>query len=302
MLQLAAADDPAIGDERGRDRARRDRGIARRPRRGGRRHRGSAAHRQRRGDAVARGARRRDRAPARRWPPPAFAATAPLIDVYPAALRERLLPLAFETMIEGGQAAAAARLLAHQPADDPTLALARGMLRAANGDTDGALAIYDSAGQRAGPAAARQRGGSRGRTAAGGRTHRRGACGGRAGPAALRLARRPARTGAARAGRRPARAGGRSGGAALAMLHETEKLFPDDARGGACQAESHLCPAAAGQGIGPAGAAGAGGDWSRRMPTCCRIGPAGEALEERLADRLVAARPAASARHRCWRN
>ncbi len=32
-----------------------------------------------------------------------FAATVALIDVYPAALRRRLLPLAFETMIEGGQ-------------------------------------------------------------------------------------------------------------------------------------------------------------------------------------------------------
>jgi hypothetical protein len=73
----------------------------------------------------------------------AFAVTTRLIAVYPAALRKRLLPLAFETMIEGGQTAAAAKLLADQPADDPTLALARGMLRAANGDTDGALAIYD---------------------------------------------------------------------------------------------------------------------------------------------------------------
>src|SRR5277367_4188746 len=59
-----------------------------------------------------------------------FAVTTPLIGVYPAALRERLLPLAFETMIEGGQKATAARLLAHQPDNDATLALARGMLRA----------------------------------------------------------------------------------------------------------------------------------------------------------------------------
>jgi hypothetical protein len=72
-----------------------------------------------------------------------FAATTPLIAIYPTALRARLLPLAFETMIEGGQIAPAARLLADQAEDDPSLALARGMLREANGDTDGALVIYD---------------------------------------------------------------------------------------------------------------------------------------------------------------
>lgn len=73
-----------------------------------------------------------------------FAATVALIDVYPQALRRRLLPLAFETMIEGGQAAAAARLLGRQGDNDPALTLARGMLRETNGDTDGALAIYDA--------------------------------------------------------------------------------------------------------------------------------------------------------------
>lgn len=72
-----------------------------------------------------------------------FAATVPLIDVYPPALRQRLLPLAFETMIDGGQAAAAGRLLASRP-DDPSLALARAMFRASNGDIDGALADFDA--------------------------------------------------------------------------------------------------------------------------------------------------------------
>jgi len=71
-----------------------------------------------------------------------FATTTPLIAVYAAPLRQRLLPLAFETMIAGGQTAVAARLLAHH-AQDPSLRLARAMLSEANGDTDGALALYD---------------------------------------------------------------------------------------------------------------------------------------------------------------
>ena len=71
-----------------------------------------------------------------------FATSVPLIEAYPAALRRRLLPLAFETMIEGGQAAMAAQQMVHQKPDDPNLALADAMLREANGDTDGALAIY----------------------------------------------------------------------------------------------------------------------------------------------------------------
>lgn len=72
-----------------------------------------------------------------------FVATLPLIDIYPVALRQRLLPLAFETIIEGGQVMDAARLLSSH-ADDPGLALARAMLRATNGDTDGALAAYEA--------------------------------------------------------------------------------------------------------------------------------------------------------------
>jgi hypothetical protein len=124
---------------------------------------------------VARGARGRDC--------PRVAATVALIDVYPQALRWRLLALAFETMIEGGQVAAT-RLLARQRDDDPTLSLTRGMLRGADGDTDGALAIYDAfaAGKdRLLHARAAVRAVERG-------THRQGSCGGRAGPAILRQA------------------------------------------------------------------------------------------------------------------
>lgn len=77
-----------------------------------------------------------------------FAATAPLILTYPRLLRRRLLPLAAETMITGGEPKAAARLLDRRP-DDPRLALARGMLDAAQGRTAAALAIYDRLAQGA---------------------------------------------------------------------------------------------------------------------------------------------------------
>ncbi len=72
-----------------------------------------------------------------------FAATWPLILTYRAGLQERLLPLAAETMVAGGAAKQADALLAGSP-NDPVLALARGMLAQANGQTDAALAIYDA--------------------------------------------------------------------------------------------------------------------------------------------------------------
>ena len=72
-----------------------------------------------------------------------FAATLPLVLSYPAGLRDRLLPLAAETMAAGGQAKAAAALLDARK-DDPALELARAMLKEAQGDTDGALAGYDA--------------------------------------------------------------------------------------------------------------------------------------------------------------
>jgi hypothetical protein len=72
-----------------------------------------------------------------------FAAEMPLLLAYPATLRDRLLPLAAETMTLGGQAAAAARLLAQQP-DNPDLAMARAMLAQVQGKTEPALAAYDA--------------------------------------------------------------------------------------------------------------------------------------------------------------
>jgi tetratricopeptide (TPR) repeat protein len=67
-----------------------------------------------------------------------FAATAPLATQYPAPIRDRILPLMVETMIQGGELTPASRLLA-QRQNDPKLAYARALMRQAEGDTDQAL-------------------------------------------------------------------------------------------------------------------------------------------------------------------
>jgi tetratricopeptide (TPR) repeat protein len=71
-----------------------------------------------------------------------LATTAPLLLTYPEELRRRVLPLALETMILGGQPEAAARLL-EQRQQDPGLAYARALLKQAQGDNEGALALFD---------------------------------------------------------------------------------------------------------------------------------------------------------------
>ena len=76
----------------------------------------------------------------------ALAATLPLVFTYPEALRARLLPLAAETLIAGGETEAAAALLARR-ADDSSLDVARGMLKEAQGDAAAALALYQKAAQ-----------------------------------------------------------------------------------------------------------------------------------------------------------
>jgi tetratricopeptide (TPR) repeat protein len=215
-----------------------------------------------------------------------FAVTTPLIAVYPAALRKRLLPVAFETMIDGGQAMAAARLMAHQPANDPTLALARGMLRAASGDTDGALAIYDrltSSPDRLVHAKAAVRAVELRLTAA-----RIDA--GHAAEALDRLLnswRGGPRELALRV--RIAALHEQSGDwtAALAMLHEAETLFPDD--GVAVHAKlkaafTRLLQDKAFDRLAPFELVSMVEENADLLPD----GPAGEALEERLADRLLA--------------
>ncbi len=73
----------------------------------------------------------------------ALATTAPLLFTYPREMRHRVLPLAMETMIRGGQAAAAGPLLAER-ADDRRLAYARALLKQAQGDNAGALVMFDA--------------------------------------------------------------------------------------------------------------------------------------------------------------
>jgi hypothetical protein len=71
-----------------------------------------------------------------------FSATAPLVFLYPATIRDRILPLMAETMIQGGEIEPASHLLAQQP-DDPRLAYARALLRQAEGDSAQALTMFD---------------------------------------------------------------------------------------------------------------------------------------------------------------
>ena len=73
----------------------------------------------------------------------AFAATVGLVMAYPTALRSRLLPLAAETMVEGGASKAADALLATLP-DEPLLAFARALRLEQKGLTAEALASYDA--------------------------------------------------------------------------------------------------------------------------------------------------------------
>jgi hypothetical protein len=72
-----------------------------------------------------------------------FASTAPLVFQYPQPIREHILPLMIETMIQGGEITPAARLL-EQRKDDPKLAYARALMRQAEGDTDQALSLLDT--------------------------------------------------------------------------------------------------------------------------------------------------------------
>ena len=73
---------------------------------------------------------------------PVLAATAPLLFTYPEELRRRVLPLAMETMVLGGEAAAAKLL--KQREYDPTLAFARALAKQALGDREGALKAFEA--------------------------------------------------------------------------------------------------------------------------------------------------------------
>lgn len=72
-----------------------------------------------------------------------IAATAPLVFQYPQPIRDRILPLMAETMIQAGAIAPAAQLLAVTK-DDPHLAYARALMRQAEGDTAQALTMLDA--------------------------------------------------------------------------------------------------------------------------------------------------------------
>jgi hypothetical protein len=72
-----------------------------------------------------------------------FATTAPLVFRYPAPIRDHVLPLITETMIEGGEVGPAAHLL-DQRKDDPKLAYARALMLQAQGNTKEALRQLDA--------------------------------------------------------------------------------------------------------------------------------------------------------------
>jgi hypothetical protein len=71
-----------------------------------------------------------------------LAATMPILQAYPAPLRDRLLPGALETMALNGQAAAATTALTELPGD-PRLDLVRGMVHEMANEPAAALALYD---------------------------------------------------------------------------------------------------------------------------------------------------------------
>ena len=72
-----------------------------------------------------------------------IAAAAPLVFKYPRPVRDRILPLMAETMIQGGALAPAAQLLALTK-DDPHLAYARALMSEAEGHTAQALTMLDA--------------------------------------------------------------------------------------------------------------------------------------------------------------
>ena len=73
----------------------------------------------------------------------AFTASGPLALQYPLGIRDRILPLVAETMVLGGEAAAAKRLLGYA-GKAPGLDFARALLKQADGDAPGALAALDA--------------------------------------------------------------------------------------------------------------------------------------------------------------
>lgn len=77
---------------------------------------------------------------------PGLAAAWPLLLAYPDGLRRRLIGIAAETLVEGGQHAAARRLI-EAAADDSAILLAQAMLEEAQGEPARALEGYAAAAQ-----------------------------------------------------------------------------------------------------------------------------------------------------------
>ncbi len=75
---------------------------------------------------------------------PGLAATWPLLAAYPEGLRRRVLGPAAEALVEGGQHAAARRLI-ESAAEDPAILLAQAMLEEATGQPARALEAYAAA-------------------------------------------------------------------------------------------------------------------------------------------------------------
>ena len=73
----------------------------------------------------------------------ALASTAPLLLGYPPAIRDKVLPLAAETLVQGGATVAARELLTRSKGL-PGLGLAQAMLSQATGEVDDALTRYDA--------------------------------------------------------------------------------------------------------------------------------------------------------------
>jgi hypothetical protein len=155
-----------------------------------------------------------------------FMATLALVLSYPEALHERLLPLVAETLVLGGETELATKLLAQVP-DLPAQGFARALLTQAAGEPDKALAALDAlaAGR---DRLVRARAGARAvelRLALGQLTP---------GPAAEALERLvfswrgDARELALRLRVAELRVSAGAWRPALALLHETEIVFPDD--------------------------------------------------------------------------
>jgi len=158
---------------------------------------------------------------------PALVAGAPLLLAYPQALRDRLLPLALETMAAGGEAGPAARLLADADGA-PGLGLLRAMLAETAGDAAPALEAYDAlaAGRDRRQRAIAQRRAAELRLARGGvdaataaEALERSLFAWRGGAQEVALRRRIAAL----------RLQAGQGQAAFALLEETARLFPADA-------------------------------------------------------------------------